>query len=122
MDWKLQSTIAIVGGIVVLIVGAGYKSYKLQDLPTPKESGITFFVGTVFTAVLSFMGGFDTWAKDIQDLVGVVSGSATVTTPPSNEFSGMVEKVGDSMKSVSSWFQRGSVIDDDDMIVGMMPS
>jgi hypothetical protein len=121
MDWKLQALLALAGGVLVLIVGAGYKSYKFNDLPSPMEGGITFAVGAVFTAILGFMGGFDAWSSDLQGLLGALD-SVTETKaekePP--EVVNLVGSVSESMKSMSSWFKEESAVTDD-MMVGTMP-
>lgn len=126
MDWKLQSILSLAGGIIVLIVGAGYKGYSSSDLPSIKESGITFFVGAVFTAILSFMGGFDSWQSELSSLFSskelITLPSSTIPSSSTADFSGMVNQVSDSMKSVSSWFQSTASSDDkDEMMVGTMP-
>ena len=122
MDWKVQALLALAGGILVLIVGAGYKSYRFSDLPSPVEGGITFAVGTVFTALLAFMGGFDAWSSDLQGLLGSLEGaSAKETAAP--EISGSVNSVSDSMKSMKSWFSEESTAEGtEDMMVGTMPT
>lgn len=122
MDWKVQALLALAGGILVLIVGAGYKSYRFSDLPSPVEGGITFAVGTVFTALLAFMGGFDAWSSDLQGLLGSLEGaSAKETAAP--EISGIVNSVSDSMKSMKSWFSEESTAEGtEDMMVGTMPT
>ena len=122
MDWKVQALLALAGGILVLIVGAGYKSYRFSDLPSPVEGGITFAVGTVFTALLAFMGGFDAWSSDLQGLLGSLEGaSAKETAAP--EISGIVNSVSDSMKSMKSWFSEDSTAEGtEDMMVGTMPT
>ena len=117
MDWKLQALMALAGGILVLIVGAGYKSYKFNDLPSPTEGGLTFIVGSIFTGLLAFMGGFDAWSSDLQGLLGPVTEVAKEKEP---EIAGIVNSVSDSMKSMKSWFtEEASAIDD--MMVGTMP-
>ena len=122
MDWKVQDLLALAGGILVLIVGAGYKSYRFSDLPSPVEGGITFAVGTVFTALLAFMGGFDAWSSDLQGLLGSLEGaSAKETAAP--EISGIVNSVSDSKKSMKSWFTEESTAEGtEDMMVGTMPT
>ena len=122
MDWKVQALLALAGGILVLIVGAGYKSSRFSDLPSPVEGGITFAVGTVFTALLAFMGGFDAWSSDLQGLLGSLEGaSAKETAAP--EISGIVNSVSDSMKSMKSWFSEESTAEGtEDMMVGTMPT
>jgi len=122
MDWKVQALLALAGGVLVLIVGAGYKSYRFSDLPSPVEGGITFAVGTVFTALLAFMGGFDAWSTDLQGLLGSLEGaSAKETAAP--EISGIVNSVSDSMKSMKSWFSEESAAEGtEDMMVGTMPT
>jgi hypothetical protein len=122
MDWKLQALLALAGGILVLIVGAGYKSYRFSDLPSPAEGGITFAVGTVFTGLLAFMGGFDSWSSDLQGLLGSLEGAAPkeVASP---EIAGIVNSVSDSMKSMKSWFSEESAADGtEEMMVGTMPT
>jgi hypothetical protein len=119
MDWKLQALMALAGGILVLIVGAGYKSYKFNDLPSPTEGGLTFIVGSIFTGLLAFMGGFDAWSSDLQGLMG-----SAITTEGAKEkepeIAGIVNSVSDSMKSMKSWFtEEASIVDD--MMVGTMP-
>ena len=119
MDWKLQALMALAGGVLVLIVGAGYKSYKFNDLPSPTEGGLTFIVGSIFTGLLTFMGGFDAWSSDLQGLIGsaVATDSIKEKEP---EIAGIVNSVSDSMKSMKSWFtEEASVVDD--MMVGTMP-
>jgi hypothetical protein len=101
MDWKLQALLALAGGVLVLIVGAGYKSYKFNDLPSPAEGGITFVVGTIFTALLAFMGGFDSWSSDLQGLLSSLE-STTSEKEPVSEMAGIVNSVGDSMLSMKS--------------------
>jgi hypothetical protein len=120
MDWKLQAFLAVTGGILVLIVGAGYKSYKFNDLPSPAEGGITFAVGTIFTAILAFMGGFDAWSSDLQGLLGAMDSVSEVTKEKEPEVAGLVNSVTDSMKSMKSWFTEEST-SADDMMVGTMP-
>jgi len=122
MDWKLQALLALAGGILVLIVGAGYKSYRFSDLPSPAEGGITFAVGTVFTGLLAFMGGFDSWSSDLQGLLGSLEGAAPkeVASP---EIAGIVNSVSDSMKSMKSWFSEESAAEEtEEMMVGTMPT
>ena len=121
MDWKLQALLALAGGVLVLIVGAGYKSYKFNDLPSPMEGGITFAVGAVFTAILGFMGGFDAWSSDLQGLLGALD-SVTETKAEKEvpEVANIVNSVSDSMKSMKSWFTEEST-GVDDMMVGTMP-
>jgi hypothetical protein len=119
MDWKLQAFLAVTGGILVLIVGAGYKSYKFNDLPSPTEGGITFVVGAIFTAILAFMGGFDSWSSDLQGLLGAME-VVTETKTQEPEVAGLVNSVADSMKSMKSWFSEESAVSDD-MMVGTMP-
>lgn len=121
MDWKLQAFLAVTGGILVLIVGAGYKSYKFNDLPSPTEGGITFVVGAIFTAILAFMGGFDAWSSDLQGLLGALD-SVTETKAEKEvpEVANIVNSVSDSMKSMKSWFTEEST-GVDDMMVGTMP-
>jgi len=122
MDWKLQALLALAGGILVLIVGAGYKSYRFSDLPSPAEGGITFAVGTVFTGLLAFMGGFDSWSSDLQGLLGSLEGAAPkeVASP---EIAGIVNSVSDSMKSMKSWFSEESAAEGtEEMMVGTMPT
>jgi hypothetical protein len=122
MDWKLQALLALAGGILVLIVGAGYKSYKFNDLPSPAEGGITFVVGTVFTALLAFMGGFDSWSSDLQGLLNSVESTATSEKEPISEIAGIVNSVGDSMLSMKSWFgEESNTSSHEDMMVGTMP-
>ena len=125
MDWKLQALLALAGGVLVLIVGAGYKSYKFNDLPSPTEGGITFVVGTVFTALLAFMGGFDSWSSDLQGLLASLESSGTATVnekEPVSEIAGIVNSVGDSMLSMKSWFgEESSTTANEDMMVGTMP-
>ena len=122
MDWKLQALLALAGGILVLIVGAGYKSYKFNDLPSPAEGGITFVVGTIFTALLAFMGGFDSWSSDLQELLNSVESTATSEKEPISEIAGIVNSVGDSMLSMKSWFgDDSSATTNEDMMVGTMP-
>jgi len=123
MDWKLQALLALAGGVLVLIVGAGYKSYKFNDLPSPAEGGITFVVGTVFTALLAFMGGFDSWSSDLQGLLSSLESTATVSEKePVSEMAGIVNSVGDSMLSMKSWFgDDSSATTSEDMMVGTMP-
>ena len=117
MDWKLQSGLAAAGGLIVLIVSAGYKSYRFSDLPSGVESGITFLIGTVLTAILVFMGGFDSWAKDLSSLFEVdLTKTPTVET---NDLSSVAKSVGDSMSSMKGWFQSDS--SDEEMMVGIMP-
>jgi len=118
MDWKLQALLALAGGIVVLIVGAGYKSYKFNDLPSPTEGGVTFLVGSIFTGLLAFMGGFDAWSSDLQGLLGPVATEGAKEKEP--EIAGIVNSVSDSMKSMKSWFTE-EVSATDDMMVGTMP-
>lgn len=122
MDWKVQALLALAGGVLVLIVGAGYKSYRFSDLPSPAEGGITFAVGTVFTALLAFMGGFDSWSSDLQGLLGSVEGgSAKETASP--EIAGIVSSVSDSMNSMKSWFSEESTAEQtEEMMVGTMPT
>ena len=121
MDWKLQALLALAGGVLVLIVGAGYKSYKFNDLPSPAEGGITFVVGTVFTALLAFMGGFDSWSSDLQGLLGSLE-STTTEKEPVSEIAGIVNSVGDSMLSMKSWFgEESNTTTNEDMMVGTMP-
>jgi len=121
MDWKLQALLALAGGVLVLIVGAGYKSYKFNDLPSPAEGGITFVVGTVFTALLAFMGGFDSWSSDLQGLLGSLE-STTNEKEPVSEIAGIVNSVGDSMLSMKSWFgEESNTTTNEDMMVGTMP-
>ena len=124
MDWKLQALLALAGGILVLIVGAGYKSYRFSDLPSPVEGGITFAVGTVFTALLTFMGGFDSWSSDLQGLLGSVEGAApSKEAAAAPEIAGIVNSVSDSMKSMKSWFTEESAADGtEEMMVGTMPT
>ena len=107
MDWRVQALLALAGGVLVLIVGAGYKSYRFSDLPSPAEGGITFAVGTVFTGLLAFMGGFDSWSSDLQGLLGSVEGAAPKETA-TPEIAGIVSSVSDSMKSMKSWFSEES--------------
>jgi hypothetical protein len=122
MDWKLQALLALAGGILVLIVGAGYKSYRFSDLPSPVEGGITFAVGTVFTGLLAFMGGFDSWSSDLQGLLGSVEGAAPKEAA-SPEIAGIVNSVSDSMKSMKSWFSEESAAEGtEEMMVGTMPT
>ena len=118
MDWKLQALLALAGGIVVLIIGAGYKSYKFNDLPSPTEGGVTFLVGSIFTGLLAFMGGFDAWSSDLQGLLGPVATEGAKEKEP--EIAGIVNSVSDSMKSMKSWFTE-EVSATDDMMVGTMP-
>ena len=118
MDWKLQALLALAGGIVVLVVGAGYKSYKFNDLPSPTEGGVTFLVGSIFTGLLAFMGGFDAWSSDLQGLLGPVATEGAKEKEP--EIAGIVNSVSDSMKSMKSWFTE-EVSATDDMMVGTMP-
>lgn len=121
MDWKLQALLALAGGVLVLIVGAGYKSYKFNDLPSPTEGGITFAVGAVFTAILGFMGGFDAWSSDLQGLLGALdSVTETKAEKEAPEVVNLVGSVSESMKSMSSWFKEESAVTDD-MMVGTMP-
>jgi len=122
MDWKVQALLALAGGVLVLIVGAGYKSYRFSDLPSPAEGGITFAVGTVFTGLLAFMGGFDSWSSDLQGLLGSVEGgSAKETASP--EIAGIVSSVSDSMNSMKSWFSEESTAEQtEEMMVGTMPT
>jgi len=103
---------------VVLIVGAGYKSYKFNDLPSPTEGGVTFLVGSIFTGLLAFMGGFDAWSSDLQGLLGPVATESAKEKEP--EIAGIVNSVSDSMKSMKSWFTE-EVSATDDMMVGTMP-
>jgi len=103
---------------VVLIVGAGYKSYKFNDLPSPTEGGVTFLVGSIFTGLLAFMGGFDAWSSDLQGLLGPVATEGAKEKEP--EIAGIVNSVSDSMKSMKSWFTE-EVSATDDMMVGTMP-
>jgi len=117
MDWKLQALMALAGGILVLIVGAGYKSYKFNDLPSPTEGGLTFIVGSLFTGLLAFMGGFDAWSSDLQGLMGSVATEGAKEKEP--EIAGIVNSVTDSMKSMKSWFAEEATTDD--MMVGTMP-
>jgi hypothetical protein len=117
MDWKLQALMALAGGVLVLIVGAGYKSYKFNDLPSPTEGGLTFIVGSLFTGLLAFMGGFDSWSSDLQSLLGPVATEGAKEKEP--EIAGIVNSVSDSMKSMKSWFTEESTVDD--MMVGTMP-
>lgn len=117
IDWKLQGLLALAGGVLVLIVGAGYKSYKFNDLPSPAEGGITFVVGAVFTALLAFMGGFDSWSSDLQGLLGALE-SSDKDVP---EIAGIVNSVGDSMLSMKSWFGEETATNNEDMMVGTMP-
>jgi hypothetical protein len=122
MDWKLQALLALAGGVLVLIVGAGYKSYKFNDLPSPTEGGITFAVGAVFTAILGFMGGFDAWSSDLQGLLGALdSVTETKTEKEVPEVVNLVGSVSESMKSMKSWFADESPTSVDDMMVGTMP-
>ena len=121
MDWKLQALLALAGGVLVLIVGAGYKSYKFNDLPSPMEGGITFAVGAVFTAILGLMGGFDAWSSDLQGLLGALdSVTETKAEKEAPEVVNLVGSVSESMKSMSSWFKEESAVTDD-MMVGTMP-
>ena len=121
MDWKLQALLALAGGVLVLIVGAGYKSYKFNDLPSPMDGGITFAVGAVFTAILGFMGGFDAWSSDLQGLLGALdSVTETKAEKEAPEVVNLVGSVSESMKSMSSWFKEESAVTDD-MMVGTMP-
>ena len=121
MDWKLQALLALAGGVLVLIVGAGYKSYKFNDLPSPAEGGITFVVGTIFTALLAFMGGFDSWSSDLQGLLSSLE-STTSEKEPVSEMAGIVNSVGDSMLSMKSWFgEESNATTTEDMMVGTMP-
>ena len=117
MDWKLQALMALAGGVLVLIVGAGYKSYKFNDLPSPTEGGLTFVVGSLFTGLLAFMGGFDAWSSDLQGLLGSVATEGAKEKEP--EIAGIVNSVTDSMKSMKSWFTEEATADD--MMVGTMP-
>ena len=117
IDWKLQGLLALAGGVLVLIVGAGYKSYKFNDLPSPVEGGITFVVGAVFTALLAFMGGFDSWSSDLQGLLGALD----VTDKEVPEITGIVNSVGDSVLSMKSWFSDETSTTNEDMMVGTMP-
>ena len=119
MDWKLQSGLAAAGGLVVLIVSAGYKSYRFNDLPSGVESGLTFVVGAIVTAVLTFMGGFDSWAKDLTGLFAEADLTKTPTVE-TKDLASVAKSVGDSMSSMKSWFQSDSA-GDDDMMVGIMP-
>lgn len=122
MDWKLQALLALAGGVLVLIVGAGYKSYKFNDLPSPTEGGITFVVGTVFTALLAFMGGFDSWSSDLQGLLTSLESTTATEKEPVSEIAGIVNSVGDSMLSMKSWFgEESSTTANEDMMVGTMP-
>lgn len=122
MDWKLQALLALAGGVLVLIVGAGYKSYKFNDLPSPTEGGITFIVGTVFTALLAFMGGFDSWSSDLQGLLTSLESTTATEKEPVSEIAGIVNSVGDSMLSMKSWFgEESSTTANEDMMVGTMP-
>jgi hypothetical protein len=122
MDWKLQALLALAGGVLVLIVGAGYKSYKFNDLPSPTEGGITFIVGTVFTALLAFMGGFDSWSSDLQGLLASLESTTATEKEPVSEIAGIVNSVGDSMLSMKSWFgEESSATANEDMMVGTMP-
>jgi hypothetical protein len=118
MDWKLQSGLAAAGGLIVLIVSAGYKSYRFSDLPSGVESGITFLIGSVLTAILAFMGGFDSWAKDLSGFFGEVD-LTTTPTVETNDLSSVAKSVGDSMSSMKGWFQSDS--SDEEMMVGIMP-
>jgi hypothetical protein len=122
MDWKLQALLALAGGVLVLIVGAGYKSYKFNDLPSPTEGGITFVVGTVFTALLAFMGGFDSWSSDLQGLLTSLESTTVSEKEPVSEMAGIVNSVGDSMLSMKSWFgEESNATTSEDMMVGTMP-
>ena len=118
MDWKLQSGLAAAGGLIVLIVSAGYKSYRFSDLPSGVESGITFLIGSVLTAILAFMGGFDSWTKDLSGFFGEVDLTKTPTVE-TNDLSSVAKSVGDSMSSMKGWFQSDS--SDEEMMVGIMP-
>jgi hypothetical protein len=123
MDWKVQALLALAGGVLVLIVGAGYKSYRFSDLPSPAEGGITFAVGTVFTALLAFMGGFDSWSSDLQELLGSLEGATPSKETASPEIAGIVSSVSDSMNSMKSWFSEESAADGtEEMMVGTMPT
>jgi hypothetical protein len=123
MDWKVQALLALAGGVLVLIVGAGYKSYRFSDLPSPVEGGITFAVGTVFTALLAFMGGFDAWSSDLQGLLASVDGATPSKETAAPEISGIVNSVSDSMKSMKSWFSEESPAEStEEMMVGTMPT
>jgi len=122
MDWKVQALLALAGGVLVLIVGAGYKSYRFNDLPSPAEGGITFAVGTVFTGLLAFMGGFDSWSSDLQGMLGSLEGGSVKETA-TPEIAGIVNSVSDSMKSMKSWFSEESAADGtEEMMVGTMPT
>ena len=122
MDWKVQALLALAGGVLVLIVGAGYKSYRFSDLPSPAEGGITFAVGTVFTGLLAFMGGFDSWSSDLQGMLGSLEGGSVKETA-TPEIAGIVNSVSDSMKSMKSWFSEESAADGtEEMMVGTMPT
>lgn len=120
MDWKLQSFFAVAGGLLVLIVGAGYKSYRYKDLPTVQESGIVFAVGTVLTAILAFMGGFDAWSKDAEGLFGLATAVAT-DADKKDDIGNMVSQVSDSMKGMTNWFQSTESSSEEDMLVGPPP-
>ena len=120
MDWKLQSFFAVAGGLLVLIVGAGYKSYRYKDLPTVQESGIVFAVGTVLTAILAFMGGFDAWSKDAEGLFGLAAAVAT-DADKKDDIGNMVSQVSDSMKGMTNWFQSTESSSEEDMLVGPPP-
>jgi len=122
MDWKVQALLALAGGVLVLIVGAGYKSYRFSDLPSPAEGGITFAVGTVFTGLLAFMGGFDSWSSDLQGMLGSLEGGSVKETA-TPEIAGIVNSVSDSMKSMKSWFSEESAAEEtEEMMVGTMPT
>jgi hypothetical protein len=122
MDWKVQALLALAGGVLVLIVGAGYKSYRFSDLPSPAEGGITFAVGTVFTGLLAFMGGFDSWSSDLQGMLGSLEGGSVKETA-TPEIAGIVSSVSDSMKSMKSWFSEESAAEEtEEMMVGTMPT
>jgi hypothetical protein len=123
MDWKLQSFFAVAGGLLVLIVGAGYKSYRYKDLPTVQESGIVFAVGTVLTAILAFMGGFDAWSKDAEGLFGLAATATAAATDADkkDDIGNMVSQVSDSMKGMTNWFQSTESSSEEDMLVGPPP-
>ena len=119
-NWSTQVIITFVGGLIVLIVGAGYKSYKYKDLPNIKESGVTFFVGAVFSAIASLFGLLDNFVVDFESILGNESDvkKPHPETLTGSEFSGMVSKVTENMNSVSNWFKGSDEKKSEEILIG----